>query len=600
MKEKKKLFKKDGKTVLKLSLSTLDGFCTYALSENEHIRPSALVALRNIVENIDETEYESDPASKERLLLCRDIVNTKINHRINNKQLVLEEVLGASGNKYPDIDFNSFRELNSNDVNYIESTVIPKYADNLYIFDHAEKMKDLAINIMISNTQNMDQNIDALRDEISETHKALIQHKVVEEENEIGLNDEVRNIKLLECIKEIREPSHVLKTGITMLNELLRGGFEQSREYCFFALPGEGKSTTLKEIAINILKHNKEYICRDKTKKPLLLYFSMENRLQEDMQLLLNMAGYNIDIRDQRYTAEQILDMWNNSIFNDPDGIKFVYIYKSVYSVTTQYIRDKIDQFADEGYETIAVIQDYMKRIMPSIREDDERLKLGVISNEFRAIAIDYQLSFITASQLNREGSKDIIPKRDTGEYDKVMSSIDSYYIGESGLINENLDYSIFLVPFWMDQEKKIKYLGFKAVKRRYGGNTTFNTFYQPYSIECPIKLQEDYNKPTLGVRSLTSNPHTSTFTNSAVTYISKDEATQKIKEKSLADIGFSGGNYATGLKSAGKLVDAVTVFDEESTPEEVRVENLRKFLSSYGVVLQLDDLSKYVTISTT
>lgn len=107
MKEKKKLFKKDGKTVLKLSLSTLDGFCTYALSENEHIRPSALVALRNIVENIDETEYESDPASKERLLLCRDIVNTKINHRINNKQLVLEEVLGASGNKYPDIDFNS-------------------------------------------------------------------------------------------------------------------------------------------------------------------------------------------------------------------------------------------------------------------------------------------------------------------------------------------------------------------------------------------------------------------------------------------------------------------------------------------------------------
>ena len=602
MKNNKKLYMKDGKTVLKLPLTTLNGFCTYALSENEHIRPSALIALRNIVDNIDESEYETDPVSKERLLLCRDIVNTRINHKIRSRQLILEEVLGASGNKYPNIDFDSFKELNNMDVQFIEGKVIPRYADNLYIFNHAGKIKDLSINVMISDHQNLDQHIDALRDELTETHKAMLQHRVLEEDNEIGLNDETRDIKLLECIEEIREPSRVLKTGITMLNQMLRGGFEQAREYCLFALPGEGKSTTLKEIAINILKHNKGYICRDKTKRPLLLYFSMENRLQEDMQILLNMAGCNIDIHDKRYTKEQILDMWNNSIFNDPDGIKFVYIYKSVYSITTQYIRDKIEQFEDEGYETIAVIQDYMKRIMPasSSKEQEERVKLGIISNEFRAIAIDYRLAFITASQLNRDGAKDIIPRRDSGEYDKVMSSIASYYIGESALINENIDYSIFLVPFWMDQDKKIKYLGMKLDKRRYGGDITFNTFYQPYSLECPVKLQEDYNKPTLGVRSLKSNPHSTTFTGSSVTYMSKDEASAKIKEKTLADIGFSGGNYAHDLKTVGKMVSAVTMFNPESMPEEVRVENMRKFLESYGVTLQMEDLSQYVTISIT
>lgn len=598
VKNSRKLYKKDGKTMLKLSLPTLDGFCSYLLSENEHIKPSALVSLKNILNTVDESEYEADPLCKERLLFCRDVANTKIANQIKNKALILESVIGNAGNKYPGINPYSYIELTDKEVNYIESEIIPKYADNLYIFDHAIKMKDIVMNILTSDPANLDENIDAMKTEVTNTHKELLKHKVIEEDNELGVDDEIRRMKLLSCIREIKEPTHVLKTGITMLNDMLRGGFEQNREYCLFALPGEGKSTTLKEIAINILKYNKNYVCRDKTKRPCLLYFSMENRLQEDMQLFLQMAGHKIDIKDSRYSDNDIADIWDNSIFNDKEGIAFVYVYKSVYSVTTQYIRDKIDQLADKGYEVICVIQDYMKRIMPAIKEDEERLKLGVIANEFRAIAIDYQLAFITASQLNREGSKEIIPKRESGKYDEVMNAIDSYYIGESGLINENVDYSIFLVPFWESENKKQKWLGFKAVKRRYGGNTMSTRFYQPYEPDNPIKLQEDISRVTIGKYTLNENIHNTQFTTTGNVFISKDSvnAGSEKQQKSLSEMTFSGG-FAEQLSSVNiNKVDGMEEFDEESTPEDIRSTRLRIFLDSYGINLEDSDIEKYMT----
>lgn len=569
---------------LHLTISIIDGFCRYALSENENIKPSCLVQLRDIVDKIDIESYGFSSEIVERLLFCKEVVHTKIEHKIKNRDLVINYVMGTSGNKFPSVHPETYKELSNEDISFIEINVIPRYANNMYVFKHVNIIKDLSMNVLLSDPQHIDDNISKLKTELDMAHRELTKYSLNDDKDELGLNDDIRRIKLAECIKDIQEPTHILKTGMRMFNDLIKGGFEPARLYSLFGMPGDGKSLTLKDLAIQILKYNKGYKCRDKTKKPVILYLSMENRIQEDMQLFMNMIGYDINIRDKKYSVDYISDLWENSIFNDKDGIRFVFVYKSVYSIDTQYIRDKIDELADAGYETIAVIQDYIKRILPSIRaNDDERLKLGTITNEFRAIAIDYQLVFITASQLNREGSKEIILNREKGKYDAAMSSIDSFYIGESSLINENLDYSIFIVPFWVNDDKTKKYMGFKAVKRRFGGTTNSNKFYQPYCEDCSLKLQEDINGKTAGVLLLNGTIHDS-FSGNTNKYISKDMINneQKIEDNAtLNSVGFSGGLYDYSINNATTVIDE---FNSETMPESIRKERVISYLKSIGI----------------
>ena len=568
---------------LHLTISIIDGFCRYALSENENIKPSCLVQLRDIVDKIDIESYGFSSEIVERLLFCKEVVHTKIEHKIKNRDLVINYVMGTSGNKFPSVHPETYKELSNEDISFIEINVIPRYANNMYVFKHVNIIKDLSMNVLLSDPQHIDDNISKLKTELDMAHRELTKYSLNDDKDELGLNDDIRRIKLAECIKDIQEPTHILKTGMRMFNDLIKGGFEPARLYSLFGMPGDGKSLTLKDLAIQILKYNKGYKCRDKTKKPVILYLSMENRIQEDMQLFMNMIGYDINIRDKKYSVDYISDLWENSIFNDKDGIRFVFVYKSVYSIDTQYIRDKIDELANAGYETIAVIQDYIKRILPSIRaNDDERLKLGTITNEFRAIAIDYQLVFITASQLNREGSKEIILNREKGKYDAAMSSIDSFYIGESSLINENLDYSIFIVPFWVNDDKTKKYMGFKAVKRRFGGTTNSNKFYQPYCEDCSLKLQEDINSKTAGVLLLNGTIHDS-FSGNTNKYISKDMINneQKIEDNAtLNSVGFSGGLYDYSINNATTVIDE---FNSETMPESIRKERVISYLKSSG-----------------
>lgn len=574
----------DNQIKLHLTIDIIDGFCQYALSENENIKPSCLVQLRDVVDRIDIESYDFSSEMVERLEFCKAVVHTKIDHKIKNRGLIINYVMGASGNKFPTVNTSKYVELSNEDVNFIENKIIPKYAENLYVFKHVNSIKDLSMNVLLSDPQHIDENVTKLKDELDMAHKELSKYSVNDDKDELGLDDDVRRMKLAECIKDIQEPTHVLKTGMRMFNDLIKGGFEPARVYSLFGMPGDGKSLTLKDLAIQILKYNKGYKCRDKTKKPVILYLSMENRIQEDMQLFMNMIGYNINIRDKKYSVDYISDIWENSVFNDKDGIRFVFVYKSVYSVNTQYIRDKIDQLANMGYETIAVIQDYIKRILPSIRaNDDERLKLGTITNEFRAIAIDYQLAFITASQLNREGSKEIILNREKGKYDAAMSSIDSFYIGESSLINENLDYSIFIVPFWVNDDRSKKYMGFKAVKRRFGGTTNSNKFYQPYCDDCLVKLQEDVNGKTAGVLLLNGTIHDS-FSNNTNNYISKDAVNkeQKMEDmKNLTSMGFSGGLYNYNTNN---MIEVIDEFNSETMPESIRKERVIAYLKSIGM----------------
>ena len=64
-----------------------------------------------------------------------------------------------------------------------------------------------------------------------------------------------------------------------------------------------------------------------------------------------------------------------------------------------------INDLSDEGIEVIALIVDYMKRLRPAERANDEKTELKNISNELKEVAKFFDCPVITAQQLNRSGA---------------------------------------------------------------------------------------------------------------------------------------------------------------------------------------------------
>ena len=99
-----------------------------------------------------------------------------------------------------------------------------------------------------------------------------------------------------------------------------------------------------------------------------------------------------------------------------------------------------------------------------------------------------FDIPVITASQINREGAKTVDEIRNNSKKD-VTDGIGRANIGESSLIDENVDATIFIVPQWVGEEK---YMGFKVTKTRYKCTATDRTFFQPFDKTNTIKLVED------------------------------------------------------------------------------------------------------------
>lgn len=299
--------------------------------------------------------------------------------------------------------------------------------------------------------------------------------------------------KFSDCINEVyskvTSPSNKLITGFTGINELLGGGFESKRVYALFGLPSEGKSITLLDFALQIKKYNPGYICKDPTKKPCVVYFTLENSLEESVVRLCEMVGIEGSMSD--YSVDELcgrLRTEGELYLNSASPIDLIIIYKPGMSVDTSYLYTLAESLEDQGKEPIAFIIDYIKRIRSSLDNSDTRVWLGNVINEFKVFASTKDLVIITASQLNRDATSHIDESRKANKSDLVRM-LGRSQIGESMLILENLDGAFLIAPEW--DENGNKFLGFQRIKKRYKASDLTYLYY-PYKGE--IKLLEDFN----------------------------------------------------------------------------------------------------------
>ena len=498
-----KISKSASKQLISMNLDvvSLQLFCDFVVSENKNIHKSNIINLNNLINNLDMSEYNNDPERLSKIEFIKKGIEARLVYNLTKKDLILMHING--GILHDDNNKISTEELNTDEIAWVNKIITDglKYG---FIYSNVKKLEDLCSKFNTADYSSKSEILNNFKDEIFNIQNKFRQSDANRSSDlYFSLEDE----KFDECIREvynkITSPSNKLMTGLVGLNEMLGGGFESSRVYAFFGLPAEGKSITLLDLAFQIKKYNPGYVCKDPTKKPCVVYFTLENTLEESVIRLCEMIGiagsisdYNIDELIYKLKTEGNLSM------NNASPINFFILYKPGLSVDTSYLYTLYEDLEDRGFEPIAFAVDYIKRIRSSLDNSELRIQLGNVINEFKVFASEKDLAVITASQLNRDATTHIDEARKTNKTDLVRM-IGRSQIGESMLILENLD-GAFLIAREITNDGK-KYLGFQRIKNRYKASDLTYLYY-PYQGE--IKLTENFNtlKP-INKKTLKTNP---------------------------------------------------------------------------------------------
>ena len=475
--------------VVQIDETLMNLFCAYSLSQNTSIHKHGLVSLHQLLGYITEGYFRTNQTLALKYKFCMEILSNRV------KGIQHRDVLLSAANKVVDVealtrDGSVTREISTDEVNYIEMTV-GEIQNNLYLNMHISDLKDLWLKYESSDFR-------AKRNILPEIRKAASSLLTQFRRNDANTDTSDTLFRLsdmesgVEDIhKYVTSPSFKLITGMKGFNDMLGGGFEQGNVYSFFGLPGEGKTVTLENILYQLWKYNKGYQCRDKTKKPCIVLLTMENFVRQTVCALYHILTKGKNLRDCKTAKEAIEEFKKHSFeFNGEEGsVEIIIKFKPINSVTTDYMYKLVEDLEDEGFECIAFLQDYVKRILPTLQTNDPYQDLGNVINDFKTFATLKKLPVITASQLNREAARMIDEGRNANKSD-LIKKLGRSNIGESSRIDENLDGTFIITPELSTEGKK--FMGFKLTKHRYEIFTKVVSIYQPFYETSQIALYED------------------------------------------------------------------------------------------------------------
>lgn len=543
-----KTIKNDIKKIsINLDIIALQLFCNYIVSDNKSIHKSNIINMNNFINNLDMKIYENDTEKLNMIDFIKKGIEARLTYNLNKKELIIMHITG--GILSEDIN-NSIEELNNDEIAWVNKIV----ADAInfgFIYSEVDRLEALCNKFKSTDYSSKMNILNEFKDTISD-----IQNKFRQSDANAtsDIYFSLEENKFDECIRKVHDkvtsPSNKLITGFTGINEMLGGGYETTRVYAFFGLPSEGKSITLLDMALQIKRYNPGYICSDPTKKPCVVYFTLENGLEESVVRLCEMVGIKGSLGD--YTVDELIHKLRTEgelYINSASPMDIIIKYKPGMSVDTSYLYTMTEELEDKGYEVVAVIVDYIKRIRSSLDNSDTRVWLGNVINEFKVFAMTKNTIVITASQLNRDATSHIDESRKANKSDLVRM-LGRSQIGESMLILENLDGAFLIAPEW-DQSGN-KYLGIQRIKKRYKASE-LNYLYYPYQNE--IKLLEDFNALTPVYRTTMKDAIPQNFNN--LTRINEIKSIDEVK------LLKSNSNHNIFLSGSMSLIDDSEDFDE-------------------------------------
>ena len=473
----------------------LNSFCRYALSMNDNIRKHGLTMLNSLIIRINPEDFIKNQNCAIKLRFLKAILENRMNG-LNDREMILSNINLTMDITNLEKDQSLTRELSNDEVISIEGNISMLLTNN-EVDEHINVLLDAITKYQNADFREKNQTIDYLKSRISDIQTVFRRNEVNKDSSDTLFRLSQLETTVPDIHKYVTSPSYKLVTGMQGFNAMLGGGFQKERVYSFFGASGSGKTTTLENIMYQLWKYNQDFITQDKSKKPCIVLLTMENLVVETVCSLYHIMTKGKSM-EACATAEDAIAQFKECQFEfDPENKRAVELfikYKPVNSVDTSYMYKIVEDLEDEGFETIAFLQDYMMRIKPSERTKDVYQDLGTVVNDFKTFAISKKIPVITASQLNREAMKIIDEGRNANKLDSIKK-LGRANIGESIKIDTNLDGTFIIVPEY-DKEGN-RYLGIKMTKHRYKLPPThrLDSIFQPFYPKS-VALVEDLFEP--------------------------------------------------------------------------------------------------------
>jgi hypothetical protein len=449
----------------KFDISALNAMCSYVISENRNLNRSQLMNLKKLFNRLDEANYK-DPELLKRYIFIKRGLEARLTYNLSDIELIKSHINGGfSESSF--VDYKLFKELSNNDIDWLNKVI----STELTYSDLDKSVKTIlngVLNYQSSDYTNKDINAKELINILNTVQSTIRKNKVAESQAEVmfslgdGMEDHIREYHAQLC-----NPANKIRTGMQGMNQMLDGGFECGRVYLYLGLQGDGKSWTLLNLAKQIKRWNPDFKTKDPTKRPCVVLLTMENTVRESVNRLFTLVSDDRPMTD--FEVEEVIKILKEDgelSLTDKSPIDIIIKYKANKSVDTSYLYELAEDLEDDGYEMIALVQDYVMRIRSTdITNGDIRLELGAIIDEFKVFATIKDIPVITASQLNRDAATKVDEGRKVNKADLVRI-LGRSNTGESMMMINNADFvSLLAVEYDTNGNK---YLGIQVVKSRF------------------------------------------------------------------------------------------------------------------------------------
>lgn len=477
---------------INFDIASLDLMVQYVLTENRNIKRGSYINLRNLIELLDLDKVRSDQDKYRRVIFIKKALEAKLEKGLKNPLAIIKYANGGLvDSNILEMDTDNILEMSNSEIDWVNETVSNTLALT-FLYEEVDIGIDLLTQFKAADAGNISRLGSEIEEWISNLNTMFRKSKVQSVTNEtFSLKESLLYNKIMEIQDELKSEYRKLITGMQGLNQILGGGFENTRCYLFLGVAGIGKSLSLLNIALQIKKYNKNFKPKDPTKIPCIVYLTQENTVTESVDRLFKMSTGE-DIRN--FNTEDAVRMLKESgelYLTDESPIDIIIKYQPNRSVDTGYLYTLTEDLEDEGYEVICMIQDHVKRIRATTNQKDVRLELGDVINEMKTFAILKDIPIITVSHLNREGAR-VVDATQTRTNSDLTRLLGRSNIGESLLMLDNVDYAGIINKEYDTDGNP--YMVFKNIKERF--KVLRQYICQPFDIDNDLKLVEDYDLP--------------------------------------------------------------------------------------------------------
>lgn len=489
---------KDKKLVINFDVSILNSLIRY--TRCEYVSTFDLNTLYKLMSQIDPESYKKNDAVYDRIKVLNVLLKSLIEEGIKDEDMLKT----AIKDNYPE-GLNTIEDVGfrKNSITAGECDKLTKNINARMQTISIDQNRDAIINTlsMIDAAQFSDEYYHLIEDLRTQLMDLVGDLQVRDHEQGLlrdfsfSMTDAAAIINRV--VNKAKRPAAVLQTGIRQLNAILSPGFQAGRMYTFIGASGRFKSGTLLNMADQIRRFNPQIPAYENGLRKCILFITLENSIEETFERIFDMySGLNDDIRTM--SMENILDILRTTgqfAFNNSSGIDIYFKYAGNLEINTNAIHLYIKDLRDKGYQPIAVVLDYIKRI-DSVHNSmgDERVRMSFVAKELKVIAQFYEIPMITAMQLNREGNSIIDAAMRENKQD-VARFVGSSSIGNAWDIVEDSDW-VGLINLEMQKSTNQLFLTFKRLKiRSKKVNNTVDYFNHPFESDKNIRLMTDVDK---------------------------------------------------------------------------------------------------------